>query len=167
MRVTVPLQWQYPFSIVHTLRATLSAFDTRLGSDGKWETKRNEDRLKRSETDNLIQPRLFSSRPYPDLQSGTKVIETIPEYKSSPFKCNLFYLHSSYFASPPSQCYNHVTASTKPVSTSMVGWVGGGYWRKRCFFYQGKYGFRKRPRFTETSQHFVSDCSLSMLNQKK
>lgn len=125
---------------------------------GSERPRENEDRLKRSEKANLIQPRLFSS----------KVIETIPEYKSSPFKCNLFYLHSSYFASPTSQCYNHVTASTKPVSTSIgVGW--GWLLTEKVFLLsrEVRLSVRKRPRFPETSQHFVSDCSLSMLDQKK
>ena len=165
MRVTVPLQWQYPFSIVHTLRATLSAFDTRLGSDGKGETKRNEDRLKRSEKDNLIQPRLFSSRPYPDLQWGTKLtqFQNTNRLLSSAI-CSTYTPHILPLPHP-----SVITTWQRRQSPFQhrLGWGGGGYWRKRCFFYQGKYGFRKRPRFTETSQHFVSDCSLSMLNQKK
>jgi len=89
------------------------------------------------------------------LQSGTKVAETLPESKLSPFKCNLPNLHSSHFAPsplPPCQCCNDVTAPPKPVSTLILGW--GDFWRKRCFFYQRKYGSCfENVRFAKMSQH--------------
>lgn len=81
----------------------------------------------------------------------------------------MFYLHCSYFAPPPSQCCNHVTAWTKPfqLRLGVAGvWL---YNDEKCVsFIKGSTGLCSRTSdLQKCLKPHVFDCSLTMLYQIK
>lgn len=97
------------------------------------------------------------------LQSGTKVVETLPKIKSFPFKRNLSYLQSSYLV--PSPLSGVVTMQQSHQRNIDWGVEGLAADEKDVFFIKGSPLLcQKAFEFLKCLNTFVPDCSSVWTN---